>query len=458
MPLARWLPRATALRWRAALLIRSAAYRWLQRGFGWWPLTLAGRRPPPPASGGLRLAYYHHAFPVLSETFIQREVLALRAAGLDVTVLSHEALGVESFDDQARALQATTVYLPMPSARQWPDGLATLARRHPLRLLNAAGYVLARRYIPRKTVMRDRAFFNRVVVVAEALRVRGITHVHVPWANPDATVAMLAARLADARYSVQARASEIHRHGAEHGRAERLHHAAFVITNTDYNRAHLRVMAPRARAVHVIRNGIDLRRFAPAPPPANDPPRLLLVGRLTEPKGIDVLLRACAQLRDAGQPFVCELVGGRVANEVNHYLTLRKLHGALGLDGVVTFAGPLPFDQVLARYRAADVVVLPALEAADGRREITPNVLLEAMAMQRPVVSTPVGGIAEIIEDGVSGLLVPPRDPTALAAALLRLLRDPALRDHLGRAGRLRVAERFDISRNVERFVELFRG
>jgi glycosyltransferase involved in cell wall biosynthesis len=306
--------------------------------------------------------------------------------------------------------------------------------------------------------MRDRALFHRVVVVAEALRSHRITHVHVPWASPDATVAMLAARLADVRYSVQARASDIHRRGAEHGRAERLHHAAFVITNTDYNRAQLQVMAPRARAVHVIRNGVDLRRFTPAPPPVNDPPRLLLVGRLTEPKGIDMLLRACARLRDAGQPLACELIGGRVDNEVNHYIALRKLHGALGLDGVVTFTGPLPFDQVLARYRGADVVVLPALEAADGRREITPNVLLEAMAMQRPVVSTPVGGIAEIVEDGVSGLLVPPRDPAALAAALLVLLRDPALRERLGRAGRLRVAERFDISRNIERFVELFRG
>ena len=145
------------------------------------------------------------------------------------------------------------------------------------------------------------------------------------------------------------------------------------------------------------------------------------------------------------------------ADEVNYYLRLRKLHRALGLESVVRFAGPLSFDRVLPRYATADVVVLPAMQAADGRREVTPNALLEAMAMGCAVVSTPIGGIPEIIEDGVSGLLVPSGDAAALAAALMRL-RDPAMRARLGAAARERVALRFDLKRNIQQYVALFRG
>lgn len=401
------------------------------------------------------MAYYHHAFPVLSETFIQREVVALREAGLAVEVLAHEAHGAAAFDETARALQARTHYLPMPRVR--PAGMSALVRRHPLRLVNTRLYLAARQHTPRKTLRGDRVLFHRVVQLALALRAGGYTRVHSPWASPDATVAMLAARLADVGYSVQARASDIHRRGAEHGRAERLVHADFVVTNTRYNRSQLARMAPGAPPARVIRNGLDLRRFTPSPPPDGAPPRLLFVGRLSEPKGLEDLLHACARLRDADTPFVCELVGARQASEANHYLALRRLHRRLGLGELVRFVGPLPFAAVLERYRAADVVVLPAIEAPDGRREVTPNVLLEAMAMARPVVSTPVGGIAELIEDGASGLLVPPRDPAALAAALAGLLADPALRRRLALAGRARVEARFDIARNVAAYVELFR-
>jgi len=407
-------------------------------------------------SADARLAYYHHAFPVLSETFIQREVAALREAGMAVDVLAHEAHGAASFDETARALQATTRYLPIPTAR--PAGLLALAGRHPLRLLNTRLYLAARQHTPRKTLRRDRILFHRVVQLATALRDGGYARVHSPWASPDATVAMLAARLADVGYSVQARASDIHRRGAEHGRAERLVHADVVITNTRYNQAHLARMAPGAPLARVIHNGLDLRRFTPSPPPTAEPPRLLFVGRLSEPKGLEDLLQACARLRDAGAPFVCELVGARVAGEVDHYLTLRRLHRRLGLGELVRFVGPLPFAAVIERYRAADLVVLPAIEARDGRREVMPNVLLEAMAMERPVVGTRLGGIAELVEDGVSGLLVPPRNPVALAAALSRLLADPTLRRRLALAGRARVEERFDIARNIAAYVALFRG
>ncbi len=450
---------AQRLRWRVVAPLAAALHRVLLRAAAGWPLHLLPRHPPP--AGPPRLAYYYHAFPVFSETFIQREVLALRRAGLRVEVLAHESSGAEHFDADARALMATTTYLP-PFYETLPPALPAMARRHPLRLANSFLYLLLRQHTPRKHWQRDRILFARAVHLAAELHARGITHVHSPWLAPDATVALVAAHLVGARYTVQARASDIHRHSAVFGRRERLRRAEFVITNTDYNAAVLRQWLPGvAPPLHVVRNGIDLRRF-PKParrtPAAGTPLRLLCVGRLTEPKGIVYLLHACARLRDAGVAFTCEIVGGRVDNEVNTYLQLKKLYRALDLAAHVHFAGAQPFDRVRARYTEADVFVLPAVIASDGRREITPNALIEAMAMQCAVISTPVGGIPEIVEDGVSGLLVPSRDAAALAAAIQRLAGDAGLRDALGRAARRRVEERFDIDRNIARYVALFGG
>jgi glycosyltransferase involved in cell wall biosynthesis len=111
---------------------------------------------------------------------------------------------------------------------------------------------------------------------------------------------------------------------------------------------------------------------------------------------------------------------------------------------------------VLESYRTADVFVLPCVVAEDGSRDITPNALIEAMAMRLPVVSTNVTAIPEIVDDGVSGLLVPPRDENALAAALIRLSKDPPLRRRLGKNARSKVEPQFDIGMNIKKFVHLF--
>ena len=126
------------------------------------------------------------------------------------------------------------------------------------------------------------------------------------------------------------------------------------------------------------------------------------------------------------------------------------------MERCVRFLGARPLAEVLEHLRQADVFVLPCVIAADGSRDIIPNALIEAMAMRLPVVSTTVTGVPEIVENGVSGLLVPPADPEALADVLGRLIRDPELRGRLGEHARLRVEERFDIDLNIARYAELF--
>ncbi|HUK40057.1 MAG TPA: glycosyltransferase, partial [Candidatus Acidoferrales bacterium] len=122
----------------------------------------------------------------------------------------------------------------------------------------------------------------------------------------------------------------------------------------------------------------------------------------------------------------------------------------------IVFLDRQPFDYVLKRYAAADIFVLPGVTASHGGRDITPNVLMEAMAMKLPVVSTISGAIPEVVENGVSGLLVPPHDEQALAGALVRLIQEPGLRQTYGRNGRRRVEERFDVAKNATAFVSLF--
>jgi len=143
---------------------------------------------------------------------------------------------------------------------------------------------------------------------------------------------------------------------------------------------------------------------------------------------------------------------------MNYYLRLHKLLRSLKLEDTVQLLGRQPFDSVLERYRDCEIFVLPAVTASHGGRDITPNVLIEAMAMALPVVSTHSGAISEIIDDGVNGILVPPRDALSLANVILRLHQDPLLAQELGRNARNKVAARFDIRKNVNQFVKIFTG
>jgi len=122
----------------------------------------------------------------------------------------------------------------------------------------------------------------------------------------------------------------------------------------------------------------------------------------------------------------------------------------------VFFSGAQPFLGILERYKAADIFVLPCVIAEDGSRDITPNALIEAMAMKLPVISTAVTGVPEIAEDGVSGLLVPPHDSQSLADAIIRFIQDEDLRINLGNEARKQIERRFDVTQNVQKRVELF--
>ena len=446
--------------WKVMVPLRDGLYDYALSHFSEWPIGLvrrgrAGRRAPK------RIAYFLWRYPVLSQTFIQRELTALEVSGVDVHVVAEAidrdaAGGVGHLPTVQR-----TEYLHPLRRRQLLRDLAAVSLRRPLRTANLLAYVLFRTYRPPKSLAEDAWVFLRAVRLARVLRARRIDHVHAPWGDVNAFIAMVAARLAGTVFSLHFRAHDIHRRTAAFLLPEKIRNAAFVVTNSTFNEQRLRSLAfPADRhKIHRVYNGLDLDRFDSVlqPPERLAEARILSVARLVEAKGLVYLLEACRALRESGYRFRCEIVGAaEFPLYVNDYIQIKSQYDRLDLGGCVEFLGMQPFSRVLDCYRRADIFVLPCVVARDGSNDITPNALLEAMAMRLPVVSTRITAIPEIIEDGISGILVPPNDARALRDQIARLIDDHGLRRILGENARKRIEERFDIRKNIRSYVELF--
>jgi glycosyltransferase involved in cell wall biosynthesis len=416
---------------------------------------LAPRLLPSPRRGvESRLAYSVWRFPILSQTFVHRELAALRASGLDFDILAEEA-ETEPADHNASRLMERAHFLPPVNGRH----LRRFWLAKPLGTLRVLLFILLCRYARQKNAGMDWNELARAAHLAAAFQSRGIGHIHSPWADRSALVTLMAARLIGATWSVQVRAHELHRGSEPYGLREMLRAASFIVTNTAYNRTHLTSLLGSSADIQVIHNGIDLEHFEPPPRRDGRGRKILCVARLIEQKGLTHLLEACALLRDRGIDFECTIVGApEEPLYTNYYLELRRLRHRLRLEHHVNFLGALPFREVLRLHAETDVFTLPCVIAADGARDIIPNAVLEAMAMARPVVTTAIGGVPEMVEDGVSGVLVRSADPVVLADALESLLGDGERRARLGDAARARIEEKFDISRNVAGYVRLFRA
>ncbi len=424
-----------------------------------WPLPEAENRLDPTAP--VHLAYYLWHFPTLTETFIQREVRALRGAGLRLDVFADAPADEHLWDADARSLAANTRYL-LPLDR---ERLRTFARQflrqRPRQFLNLLLYTVFQPYSAYKNLAADLRLFRTAVYLAGCLQEQSVTHLHSPWANVSAFTALLASRLAGIPYSVQARASsDLYRATARYGLKEKFRHASFIVTNARFNQAFIRSYLPQSAPppIHVIYEGLELARFTPPVQRSNadGPIKLLSVARLIEEKGLVYLLQALKLLQEDGRTFQCEIVGA--ADAPSYGQEMLSLRDSLGLQSLVSFGGALPFDQVLQKYATADIFVLPCIVASNGGRDVTPNALIEAMAMQLAVAATNITGIPEIVEHGVSGLLMPPRNAPALALTLGRLLDDPSLRRSLGEKARQRVEAQFDLAQNIRRYLALFEG
>jgi glycosyltransferase involved in cell wall biosynthesis len=395
-----------------------------------------------------RLGYVLKRFPRISETFVAAELIELERQGEQVAVF---ALGRpdEPFEHAfLDRLQARVVYLPHRPLREpvrVARGLAFVVRTSPGGWLRAARTAL---WTPRQ-VLAWRRLLQATVLRAELADER-IDHVHAHFATAAARLANLAHLMDGPPYSVTAHAKDIyHRQARPHRLRQKLGEASFVATVSDANRIHLeRILSGRGR-IEVVRNSADLRRLGSPNGEARQSDLVLAVARLVEKKGLEDLIEACRLLRERGRASRLEIVGVGPLRE-----RLEQAAAEGGLD--VVFYGALPQERVLPLYRRAAVVCLPCVVTSSGDRDGLPTSLLEAMALGAPVVSTPVGGIGELILHEETGLLVPEHDPAALADALERLLSDRELAAALAARARAHVEERFSLERSVSGLRALF--
>ena len=409
----------------------------------------------PSTSGGGRLAFILKGYPRLSETFIAQEILALEQRGLEILIVSLRHPTDRLTHPIQRLIRAAVLYLPeylyQEPRRVWRGWVRS--RRLPGYAAARAAWLadLSRDPSPN----RVRRFGQAIALAAELPT--DVTHLHAHFLHTPASVARYTGMIMGLNWTVSAHARDIWTL-PEWEKRRKLAEASWVVTCTAAGHRHLTSLASAADAVGLCYHGIDLDRF-PSPPlrPAGadgsdpeNPVIILSVGRLVPKKGYDDLLQALALLPRCLEWRFVHIGGGVLST------ALKNQARRLGLSGRIQWHGALAFPEVLTAYRKADLFVLASKVATDGDRDGLPNVLMEAQSQRLPCVATDVSGIPELIEHDVTGMLVPPNNPPALAAALEMLIVEPIRRAKLAAAGESRVRSVFSSTAAIENLVMRF--
>jgi glycosyltransferase involved in cell wall biosynthesis len=401
------------------------------------------------AGSAPRVAVAMKGYPRLSETFIAQELLGLQQRGL-----AFEIWSLRHPTDAAKHLMHNQItapvrylpeYLHEEPLRVARGLLAALLRPGLLRLLPVFLCDLARD----RTRNRLRRFGQACVMARELPR--EVRHLHVHYLHTPASVIRYAALLGGLSWSFSAHAKDIWT-TQDWEKREKIAAAAWGVTCTRDGHRELERLSDRPDKVTLVYHGLDLARF-PAPgvrsmrdgsDPA-DPVHFVSIGRAVAKKGFDDLLEALVRLPASLHWRLTHIGGGEKLT------ALQAQAQALGLDDKIVWAGPKAQDEVIAALRAADLFVLPSKEAGDGDRDGLPNVVMEAASQGLPIVATDFAGIPEFVRDGVEGLLVPPGDVAALAAALNELAGAPGRRATLGEAAFARLTQAFSAEAGLDK-------
>lgn len=397
----------------------------------------------------MRIAYLTSQYPATSHTFIRREVNALRALGVDVQTFSVRAPAMtELVAEQDAAEAASTYTLLRQSPAAFLSGHLSELARAPLRYLRTLGLALRHRPPGLRAMFLSLAHFAEAILLAAELRRRKVDHLHNHFANSGATVGLLASRQAQLPWSFTIHGISEFDYPAGLLLPAKVQAADFVACVSYFGRAQAYRLIDSRRwdKLTIVRCGLELDRL-PTPISNKDArPRLIVVGRLSAEKGISGLLESLAMVPGTEAPSLLIVGDGPLRTALNAQIE------KLGLGDRVQFAGRLPEAETLAAIAASDALVLPSF------MEGLPIVLMEAMALGKPVIASRVAGIPELVHDGVNGLMFTPSDWRELAVKLGTLSRDADLRERLGQAGPKKIAEEFDVRRSAEKLRDLFLG
>jgi glycosyltransferase involved in cell wall biosynthesis len=402
------------------------------------------------------VAFVLKGYPRLSETFIAGEILGLEHAGLDIRIVSLRRPTDGAIHPVHREIKAPVCYLPeylyQEPGRVW-RGIRAASR--------LTGWEQARRIWLRDlrrdpTPNRIRRFGQAAVLAAELTD--EVDRLHAHFIHTPASVTRYAAIMRGIDWSVSAHAKDIWT-SPDWELVEKLADCRWAVTCSKSAYDYLCTRTDRTNGLTLVYHGLDLTRFTePAVArtnrdgsQANDPVRILTVGRAVEKKGHDVLIEALAALPKELSWCWIHIGGGALVAR------LKRQADAAGIGDRIEWLGSQPQEIVLDHYRSSDLFVLANRIADDGDRDGLPNVLLEAQSQNLACVGSNISGVPELIEDRINGRLVPAEDADYLAAVLEEMITDPQSRKLLGAAGRRTVVERFSCDAAIGQLSGKFR-
>lgn len=388
------------------------------------------------------IGYVLKRYPRFSETFVVNEILAHERAGTKIDIFALGPVMETHFQDGISQVRAPVSRLT--DKQRNTETFWALLNEGFNKLSNFAA-----KLEKAKGTVHEVA---QSVLLALEIKKRGIQHLHAHFGTQATTVARQAAIFADITYTFTAHAKDIYFQYAESTElGQKMRDASATVTVSDYNLAYLREQyGDDAKSAVRIYNGMDLRKF-PYQPFSQNNRHILSVGRLVAKKGFSVLLDALALLKQRGVSMRCTLVGdgglrGQLLEQIER----------LNIQDVIDMVGPMPQPEIIKFMKSANMMIAPSVISEDGDRDGLPTVLLESMALGTPVISTQVAGIPELVQDGATGLCVPPNDPEALADAIERLLDDPELCKTLSLNSRALIEREYDEDKNVAVLQQLF--
>lgn len=384
----------------------------------------------------LRVGYLFERFPSFGQTFCYREVAELGRQGAEVSVFSIRRPTGEPPQDWDANVVGRVTYLPSETALTQEIGRAERAGELPIGAVNAL-----KEWDRRPDFLR----LYQAAYVGLRLREAGIQRVHAHFAGMAARTAYWIREFFEIDFSLTAHANDIFAPRTfVIGLPKLFESACAVVTVSDFAVEQLKRQFPKhATKFHRVYNGVDLDLFHPAEFSAAIP-LILSVGRLIEKKGFADLIAACAILKQRGQRFRCEIIGEGPLEK-----PLRTQISEAQLQESVQLIGPRTQSQIAERLAVAAVFVLPCRRDANGDMDNLPTVIMEAMAAGLPVISTPLAGVPEMVQTGITGELVPPDEPAALADAIEALASNIARSREYGARGRELVRTKFSIEKNV---------
>lgn len=410
---------------------------------------LRGQRDDARGRGSEAVAYLVNHYPAVSHSFIRREIVALEQLGMRVERIALRGWDTQLADPQDEAERGRTRFVLQGGAAGLAMGALGALVSRPSAFLAAAKLALHMARGSDRSVPYHLAYLAEACVVARWLREAGVRHVHAHFGTNSAEVAMLAAPLADATWSFTVHGPDEFDRPRAIGLAEKIRRAAFVVGISSYTRSQLFrwVGVELWSKVHVVRCGLDAAFHAGAPGAPSSARQLVCVGRLSEQKGHLLLLDAMRTVFDRGSTFHLVLAGdGELRAEVE-----RRVR-ALGLEAHVRITGWISSEEVRRELLAARALVLPSF--AEG----LPVVIMEALALRRPVVTTYVAGIPELV-GADCGWLAPAGDAGALADAIEACLTaDGETLAAMGDEGRSRALSLHDVTTEAAKLSTLFRS